>query len=138
MLALAVTAQLLWRVPARADNCSGLSDCSAGVKIALAVGAVLLAILAIWFIAELVEAAEVEEALRRARSAAKAIRSLKRQIEKHQEKLAKFRSNPTVRPGMENLSKEVIEAAQQRRIEHLEREIRAFQDAIEKIERGDW
>ncbi|KSB91794.1 hypothetical protein AS593_07160 [Caulobacter vibrioides] len=66
----------------------------------------------------------------------RAIRSYEKRIVEHQAKLAEFRANPTVRPGMENLPKEVIESAQQRRVQHLEREIRAFEKNISDIRRG--
>ncbi|MBV7518870.1 RHS repeat-associated core domain-containing protein [Ensifer sp. ENS12] len=67
----------------------------------------------------------------------RAVRSYERQIEKHKVKLEEFRTNPTVRPGMENLPKDVIERAQQRRIQHLEREIKAFTSNIRKILEGE-
>ena len=63
----------------------------------------------------------------------KAIRSLEKRIAEHRAKLVAFRANPTVRPGMEKLPPDVIRAAQQSRIEHLEREIRAWEDAIERL-----
>ncbi|MBN2442944.1 MAG: hypothetical protein JXJ04_16415, partial [Spirochaetales bacterium] len=37
-----------------------------------------------------------------------AIKSLEKQIAKHTAKLEAFKKNPTIRPGMENLPKEVI------------------------------
>lgn len=67
----------------------------------------------------------------------KSVRSLEKQISKHEKKLQEFRDNPTVRPGMEKLPKEVIQKQQQRRINHLETEIRTFRNNIEKIKRGD-
>ena len=63
----------------------------------------------------------------------RAIRSLKRQVAQHEKKLQVFRNNPTIRPGMENLSREIVEKQQRRRIQHLETEIKAFRDNIEKI-----
>ncbi|VEJ49049.1 VENN motif pre-toxin domain-containing protein [Neisseria weaveri] len=63
----------------------------------------------------------------------KEIRSLNKRIREHQEKIDKFRKNPTIRPGMENLPKDVIKAAQERRILHLEREIKAFQTRIDVL-----
>ena len=60
-------------------------------------------------------------------------RSLEKNIAEHRAKLEEFRSNPTVRPGMENLPEEVIRAQQARRIQHLETEIRTFQNNIQKI-----
>ncbi len=47
----------------------------------------------------------------------KSIRSLERQIELHEEKIAAFKANPTIRPGMENLPREMIERQQQSRID---------------------
>lgn len=63
----------------------------------------------------------------------KAIRSLLKQIEQHQRKIADFKRDHPVRPGMEGMAPEVIAAQQQRRIEHLEREVRAFQKAIRRL-----
>ena len=45
-------------------------------------------------------------------------------------------ANPAVRPGMEGQPKEVIEAAQQSRIRHLEKEIQTFKENIEKLTGG--
>ena len=67
---------------------------------------------------------------------AKAVRSLEKRIKEHQEKIEKFKKDPSVRPGMENQSKEAIRQQQQRRIEHLETEIRTFRNNIEKINNG--
>lgn len=67
----------------------------------------------------------------------KAIRSLEKQIAKHEKKIQDFKDNPTVRPGMENLPKEVIQKQQQRRIQHLETEINTFKNNIDKIKRGE-
>jgi hypothetical protein len=66
----------------------------------------------------------------------KSIRSLEKQIEKHEQKLADFKNNPSVRPGMENQSQEVIEAQRATRVRHLETEIRTFQNNIDKIRGG--
>ncbi len=63
----------------------------------------------------------------------KSIRSYIRRIEEHQQKIADFKDNPTVRPGMENLSQEAIQAQQASRINHFEKEIRTFTDNINKI-----
>jgi RHS repeat-associated protein len=67
----------------------------------------------------------------------KAIRSLEKQIAKHEKKIQDFKDNPTVRPGMENLPKEVIQKQQQRRIQHLETEINTFKNNIDKIKQGE-
>lgn len=48
-------------------------------------------------------------------------------------KLDEFRANPTVRPGMDGLSEEVIKAQQTARIRHLETEIRTFEENTMKI-----
>jgi TolA-binding protein len=69
--------------------------------------------------------------------AQRGIRSLERRIAEHEGKLAEFKANPTVRPGMEKLPAEVIKKQQQARIQHLETEIRTFQDNIEKLKKGD-
>jgi hypothetical protein len=63
----------------------------------------------------------------------KAIRSLMKLIEQHQRKIADFKRNLPVRPGMEGMDAEVISSQQQRRIQHLEREVRAFQQAIRRL-----
>jgi RHS repeat-associated protein len=66
---------------------------------------------------------------------ARAIRSYEKRIAEHKAKLEAFRNNPTIKPGMENLSKETVEAQQAKRIQHLEKEIETFQDNIDKIRR---
>jgi len=65
------------------------------------------------------------------------IRSLEKQIAQHEKKVDDFRANPTVRPGMEKLPKEVIEKQQQERIRHLEKEIETFKKNIEKYKTGE-
>lgn len=65
------------------------------------------------------------------------IRFLEKRIAEHEKKLADFKANPTVRPGMENQPKEVIEAAQKSRIRHLEGEIQTFKENIEKLKSGE-
>ncbi|MGQ9424738.1 hypothetical protein ACXYTJ_02175 [Gilvimarinus sp. F26214L] len=67
----------------------------------------------------------------------KAIRSLEKQIAKHEKKLKDFKDNPTVRPGRENQPKDAILKQQRRRVEHLETEITTFRDNIDKIRRGE-
>ena len=67
----------------------------------------------------------------------KSIRSLEKQISKHEKKLQDFKDNPTVRPGMEKLPKDVIQKQQQRRIDHLETEIDTFKNNIDKIKPGE-
>jgi hypothetical protein len=71
------------------------------------------------------------------KQAQKSIRSLEKQIAAHEKKLADFKASPTVRPGMENLSKEMVEKQQQGRIEHLETEIQTFKNNIQKIMNGE-
>jgi RHS repeat-associated protein len=71
------------------------------------------------------------------KQAQKGIRSLEKQIVKHEKKLADFKKNPTVRPGMEHLPEDVIRKQQARRIQHLEEEIRAFKENIEKLKQGN-
>jgi len=66
----------------------------------------------------------------------KSIRSLEKQIKKHEQKIKDFKKNPTVRPGMENQPKDVIKAQQQKRIEHLQKEINTFNNNINKIRQG--
>lgn len=65
--------------------------------------------------------------------ARRGIRSLENRIDEHQRKLQDFKDNPTVRPGMEKLPQEVVARQHQRRIKHLEREIKAFRGNIEKL-----
>jgi RHS repeat-associated protein len=69
--------------------------------------------------------------------AEKSIASLENRILEHEQKLAEFKANPTVRPGMENLPKELIRKQQARRIELLETEIQKFKNNIEKIKSGE-
>jgi len=68
----------------------------------------------------------------------RAVRSLQRQIKKHHQKINDFKNNPTVRPGMENQPADVIAKQQQARIDHLYREIRAFENNIYKINNKYW
>lgn len=63
----------------------------------------------------------------------KAIRSLQKQVEQHQRKIADFKRDQSVRPGMETLDAEAIATQQQRRIQHLEREVRTFQNTIRRL-----
>jgi len=63
------------------------------------------------------------------------IRSLEKRIEEHQRKLQEFKENPTVRPGMEKQPQEVIAQQQERRINHLEQEIKTFRGNIEKLKK---
>jgi hypothetical protein len=58
---------------------------------------------------------------------------LEKRIDEHQRKLQDFKDNPTVRPGMEKLPQEVVARQHQRRIKHLEQEIKAFRGNIEKL-----
>lgn len=69
--------------------------------------------------------------------ARRGIRSLEKRIAEHEAKLANFKANPTVRAGMEGQPKEVIQAAQQARIRHMEKEIQTFKENIEKLRRGE-
>jgi hypothetical protein len=71
------------------------------------------------------------------REAQRGIRSLEKRIVEHEQKLAEFKANPTVRPGMEGQPKEIVEAAQQSRIRPLEKEIQTFRENIERLTRGD-
>jgi hypothetical protein len=71
------------------------------------------------------------------KEAQRSIRSFERRIAEHESKLAEFKANPTVRPGMEGLSKDLIQKQRQTRIQHLEHEIRVFRENIEKIKRGE-
>ena len=66
----------------------------------------------------------------------RAIRSLEKRIEEHEKKLADFKANPTVRPGMENQPQSVIDKQWNARINHLETEIRTFKNNIGKIREG--
>lgn len=70
------------------------------------------------------------------REARKGIRRLELRIAQHEKKLADFKANPTVRPGMEGQPREIIEAAQRSRIRHLETEIQTFRNNIEKLKAG--
>ena len=66
----------------------------------------------------------------------KSIKSLEKRIDEHKQKLADFKKNPSVRPGMENQSEATIQAQRSARIRHLETEIRTFQNNINKINGG--
>jgi hypothetical protein len=66
----------------------------------------------------------------------RAIRSLEKQLRKHEEKLKSFRENPTPRPGTEDLSPEIQKQSIEGRLRHLEREIETFKKNIEKIQQG--
>jgi RHS repeat-associated protein len=70
------------------------------------------------------------------KEAQRSIRSLQKQIATHEKKLAEFKTNPTVRPGMEELPIDIIRKAQERRILHLEREIQTFKNNIDKVVKG--
>ncbi len=63
----------------------------------------------------------------------KAVKSYKKQIVKHQEKIKNFKENPTVRPGMENCPQDLSLQQQNLRIKHLEKEIETFLENIVKI-----
>ena len=64
----------------------------------------------------------------------KSVASLAKQAAKHEQKVADFIANPTVRPGMENLPKAQIEAQQAQRINDIRVEIqRSFVDKIMDI-----
>ncbi|WP_189534790.1 hypothetical protein [Paludibacterium paludis] len=78
-----------------------------------------------------------KEATQLSKEAQKGVKSLEKQIASHEKKLEEFRNNPTVRPGMENLPKDVIEKQQQRRIQHLETEIQTFKNNLQKILDGE-
>jgi hypothetical protein len=67
----------------------------------------------------------------------RSIRSLEKRIIEHEQKIIDFQNNPTIRPGMENLPKDVIVKQQQLRIKHLETEIRTFKNNIQKISKGE-
>jgi hypothetical protein len=64
---------------------------------------------------------------------AKAIKSYEKRIAEHEKKIAEFKENPTVKPGMEKQSAEVVEAQQAARVQHLENEIKTFKDNVQKI-----
>jgi uncharacterized protein RhaS with RHS repeats len=66
----------------------------------------------------------------------KSIKSLNKQIKKHEQKIKDFKDNPSVRPGMENQPKSVIEKQQKARIEHWKKEIKTFKENIKKIKDG--
>jgi RHS repeat-associated protein len=114
---------------------AGISFAAAAVGIVSDAGAVKVAGMAV---KEAAAAAKVEKAASGlSKQAEKGIRSLEKRIAEHEKKLADFKANPTVRPGMEGQSKEVIEAAQKARADHLEKEIKTFKDNIEKLKAGD-
>ncbi|MDR1008280.1 MAG: hypothetical protein LBL65_06985 [Campylobacteraceae bacterium] len=63
----------------------------------------------------------------------KSIRSYEKLIAEHEKKIIDFKTNPTIRSDMENLSPDIIRAQQVKRIEHLEKEIQTFKNNINKI-----
>lgn len=67
----------------------------------------------------------------------RAIRTELRNIAEHLDKMNRFRDNPTVRPGIENMPAEKIAEQQAKRINHLKTEIRTFRDNIMKILEGE-
>ena len=67
------------------------------------------------------------------REARRGVRSLLKRIEEHKQKILDFRANPSVKPGMEGMSQEAIEAQQAARVTHWETEIQTFTDNIQKI-----
>lgn len=67
------------------------------------------------------------------KSEIKAIGSQEAHIAEHLRKISEFKNNLTIRPGMENLPKEIIEAQQARRIQHLQQEIDAGRKNIQDI-----
>ena len=64
---------------------------------------------------------------------ARSVLSLEKRIAEHKRKLEEFMNNPTVRPGMQGLPRELIEKQQAARIAHLRREIETFENNIDKI-----
>lgn len=66
--------------------------------------------------------------------AIRGIRSLQKRIDEHVAKLEEFKSNPTIRPGMEKMSKEAIAKQQASRVAHLEKEIQTFKQNIQKLQ----
>jgi len=66
----------------------------------------------------------------------KSIRSLEKRILEHKYKLKNSKDNPSVRPGMEKLPRDLIKKQQESRIRHLEKEIRTFKKNITKIKKG--
>jgi RHS repeat-associated protein len=126
-------------------------EARAGAKVAGEVAINVAAIVAVPAIAEVAVARIAVGMVKLARSAAAAekaaakaltkqaergIRSLEKRIAEHEKKLADFKENPTVRPGMEGQPQEVIEKAQQSRVEHLEKEIKTFKENINKLKGG--
>lgn len=63
----------------------------------------------------------------------RSVNTYEKRIAEHQAKILEFKANPTVKPGMENQSSEVIAAQQADRVRHWETEISTFRTNIEKI-----
>jgi RHS repeat-associated protein len=74
---------------------------------------------------------------RMSRSQLSGLQSHARNILDHARRLQEFQSNPTVRPGMEGLPRDVILRQQQIRVEHLRTEIRTFTENMIKILTGE-
>jgi len=100
-----------------------------------------LAIIALEYNFAKVEAKMLERAVwkesKLTKSQIKSIKSLKKRITEHMKKIEEFKKNPTIKPGMEKMPKEVIEKQQQIRIKHLENEINTFKENIQKITNGE-
>lgn len=60
----------------------------------------------------------------------RAIRSFRKLIDAHERKLEEFRARPTIRPGMEQMPLDRIQAQQEARERRLIREIRKFEKEI--------
>ncbi|NYH50332.1 RHS repeat domain-containing protein [Xanthomonas arboricola] len=65
--------------------------------------------------------------------ARRGIRTLEKRIAEHAKKIEDFKKNPTVKPGMEKMPEAAVKIQQQRRVRHLETEIRTFRENIEKL-----
>lgn len=72
----------------------------------------------------------------RAKEQIKSIKSLQKNIEKHQKKIGDFKANPTVKPGMENLPKGMIKKQQEARVNNLKKQTNTFKNNIENIKKG--
>jgi RHS repeat-associated protein len=64
---------------------------------------------------------------RQIRGLEKGANTLLRRAAEHKEKIAEFIENPTIRPGMENVSKELQEAQNAARINHWQKEVAEFE-----------
>lgn len=145
--------------PVRADNCSGLTDCYQYIWIAVIA---ILGLLLLWYFWPVIWplllrlgpalgrmilragrsriARGIGNTIRNLTRGNRATRGLQRQIRAHRQKLRNYRRNPDKFDNKGFLKNAPNDAVRkniiEKRIRHLEREIKAFEDAIKRIDKG--